>query len=174
MYADDRVLVGVLKRKKDLQIAQQQHWYRIPARQLPLGLQAEYIALFLSACLQPTHGGSVAYFARVTGVELTRRSDLLPNERQRPQDLYYKVQFRHIIEKDPPILNVPARRFSFIRSTWDRFICAETISDLYSTDGIFVDRLERPHAGAAAPRANSLPLASSHKRSTWRSPLDMV
>jgi len=73
MYADDRVLVGVLNRKKDFEIARRQHWYRIPERQLPRGLNAEYIAFFLSGKVFHGRSGSIAYFARVTGLELGGR-----------------------------------------------------------------------------------------------------
>ena len=141
MYADDRVLVGVVKRAKDFEIAQHHNWYRIPKRQLPRGLNAEYIAFFLSGRSFKERGGSVAYFARITGLELARRRDLLPDERRRADEVYYKVQFRDFIQKDPPIRNQPARPVSFIRTTWDRFISAEFISDLYLKSDFYVDRL---------------------------------
>ncbi len=141
MYADDRVLVAVVKRKKDLAIARQRHWYRIPRRQMPRGVDAEYIALFLSAKIFGGQGGAIAAFARITGVELARRRDLLPEEGARSEELYYKVQFRRLIEKDPPIANEPARSISFIRTTWDRFISADAVPDLYNDAGFYVDRL---------------------------------
>ncbi len=141
MYADDRVLVGVLKRKKDFEIARQQNWYRIPQCQLPRGLNAEYIAFFLSGKPFRQHSGTIAYFARVTGLELARRRDLLPDEKKRADALYYKVQFRRLIEKDPPIENLRARSISFIRTTWDRFINAETIPELYSAADFYVGRV---------------------------------
>ena len=141
MYADDRVLVGVVKRVKDFEIALQERWYRIPAGQLPRGLNAEYIAFFLSGKAFKERGGSVAYFARVTGLELARRRDLLPDENRRSDDIYYKVQFRDLIQKDPPVRNLPARSVSFIRTTWDRFIDAEYVSDLYLRGGFYVDRV---------------------------------
>ena len=141
MYADDRVLVGVIKRVKDYQIARQQHWYRIPQRQMPGGVQAEYIAFFLSGAAFRGQGGVIASFARITGLELARRRDLLPGEGQRADDIYYKLQFRRLIERDPPIVNSSKRRFSFIRTTWDRFVCAEAIPDLYSRAEYYVDRV---------------------------------
>lgn len=141
MYADDRVLVGVLNRKKDFDIARQQHWYRIPERQLPRGLNAEYIAFFLSGKVFGPQSGAIAYFARVTGLELARRADLLPGEGKRAAEIYFKLQFRNLVEKDPPIENYPARSISFIRTTWDRFISAETIPDLYSAGDFYVDRV---------------------------------
>lgn len=141
MYADDRVLVGVIKRRKDFQIASRQKWYRIPQRQLPRGVNAEYIALFLNSRILGEGSGAIAYFARVTGLELARRCDLLPDEDQRAEEIYYKVQFRQLIQRDPPIANQPARAISFVRTTWDRFVCAETISDLYSGADFYVDRV---------------------------------
>lgn len=141
MYADDRVLIGVVKRVKDFEIARQERWYRIPAGQLPRGLNAEYIAFFLSGKAFKEGGGSVAYFARITGLELARRRDLLPDETRRPDDIYFKVQFRQLIQKDPPVRNLPARSISFIRTTWDRFIDAEYVSDLYLSGGFYVDRV---------------------------------
>lgn len=141
MYADDRVLVGVVKRQKDFEIARREHWYRIPQGQLPRGLNAEYLALFLSGRTFRDGGGSIAYFARITGLELARRGDLLPDENKRAGDIYYKVQFRHLLAKDPPIRNLPARSISFIRTTWDRFLRAETVADLYSQAEFYVDRV---------------------------------
>ena len=141
MYADDRVLVGVVKRKKDFRIASQEHWYRIPQRQLPRGLNAEYLALFLSGSAFRQAGGGIAYFARITGLELARRRDLLPDEARRAEEIYYKVQFRQLVPRDPPIANLPARSISFIRTTWDRFISAETVGDLYSAADFYVDRV---------------------------------
>ena len=141
MYADDRVLVGVVKRQKDYAIACQEHWYRIPLRRMPHGINAEYIAFFLSRRSFRETGGAIAAFARITGVELVRRADLLPNEAQRSQDLYYKVQFRQLVDKDPPITNDSRRTISFIRTTWDRFVSAATIPDLYSRADFYVDRV---------------------------------
>ena len=141
MYADDRVLVGVVNRKRDLDIARLQRWYRIPEAKMRRGLDAEYVAFFLSRQAFGERGGSIAYFARITGLELARRRDLLPKETRRANDLYYKVQFRDLIEKDPPIENFPARPIHFIRTTWDRFVSAETISDLYSAADFYVDRV---------------------------------
>lgn len=141
MYADDRVLVGVVNRAKDFEIARRENWYRIPEGRLPRGLNAEYIAFFLSGKSFQQRGGSVAFFARVTGLELARRRDLLPDESQRADEVYYKVQFRDFVQKDPPIRNQPARPISFIRTTWDRFISAEYVSDLYHKGDFYVDRV---------------------------------
>ena len=130
MYPDDRVLVGVVNRKKDLRIVCRHHWYRIPQKRMPGGVEAEYIAFFLSGRVFGGPVGGIAYFARITGLELVRRRELLPDEGKRPQEIYYKVQFRQLVAKDPPVLNRSRRSIGFLRTTWERFVGARTLADL--------------------------------------------
>ena len=142
MFQEDRVLVGVINRKRDLAIAQAEGWYRIPQRRMPRGVNAEYVAFFLSRAFKEQNGG-VYYYAERKGLELAYRKDLLPKEADHPRadEAYYKVQIGDLIEKQPPILNPTRRTISFIYTTWDRFVHAELISDLYSQDDYFVDRI---------------------------------
>ena len=141
MYPDDRVIIGVVNRKKDFVIARDDHWYRIPQKQMPRGINAEYIALFLSGKPFKEQSGSIAYFARISGIELVRRKDLLPDEEKRVDEIYYKVQFKQLVEKEPAVINASKRSISFIHTTWDRFVNAETVADLYSRADYFVDRI---------------------------------
>ncbi len=142
VFAEDRVLVGVINRKCDLEKALHEHWYRIPQNYAPRGIHAEYVAFFLSRVFKELNGG-IHYYARRTGIELVRRRDLLPDEttNSRVDDLYHKLQFGEVRRKDPPILNLPKRRFAFVYTTWDRFEQARVIADLYSTADHFVDRV---------------------------------
>ena len=82
---------------------------------------------FLSGKTFKEQSGGIAYFARLHGFELARRKDLLPNEEKRADEIYYKIQFKQLIEKDPPIVNASKRSISFIRTTWDRFVSAKTL-----------------------------------------------
>jgi hypothetical protein len=143
MFAEDRVLVGVIRRKRDLTIAREERWYRIPQAQLPRGVNAEYIALFLSGAVFKEKSGGIHYFAERTGLELVYRKDLLPNEADHPRanDVYYKAQLGPLMEKSPPVLNPTRRVISFIYTTWDRFVKAREIGDLYSSADYFVDRI---------------------------------
>lgn len=147
MFPDDRVLLGIIKRKTDLDYLLRDHWYRIPQTQMPDGIYAEYLAFFLSGTAAKRFGASgVYYFARRYGLELVYRKDLLPDEKskkalKRADDVYYKVQFQSVEGKVPPIMNPSGRRFAFIHSTWDRFINATEIADLYSTKDYYVDRI---------------------------------
>jgi hypothetical protein len=142
MFPEDRVLVGVINRKRDLVIAQQEGWYRIPQARMRRGVNAEYIAFFLSRTFKEKNGG-IYYYAERNGLELAHRKDLLPKEADHPRanEVYYKVQVGELVEKQPPVLNPSRRAISFIYTTWDRFVRAQQISDLYSQDDYFVDRI---------------------------------
>lgn len=147
MLPDDRVLVGIINRKTDLDHLLKDHWYRIPQARMPDGVYAEYIAFFLSGTASKRFGESgVYYFARRDGLELAYRKNLLPNETsqkamKRADDRYYKVQFREIRGKVPAITNPTKRRFAFIHTTYDRFIKAKILADLYSKNDYYVDRI---------------------------------
>jgi hypothetical protein len=122
--------------------AVREKWYRIPQSRMPKGINAEYIAFFLSHAFKERNGG-IHYYAERTGLELMYRKDLMPEEANHPRgnETYYKVQIGDLIEKSPPILNPTKRSITFIYTTWDRFVQAKQISDLYSEDDYFVDRI---------------------------------
>jgi hypothetical protein len=143
MYPEERVLVGVVNRKRDLNSVFEENWYRIPEERMPDGVHVEYLAFFLSGRPFKAQSGGIHYFARVNGFELKRRRDLLPKERDHPRagKIYYRVALGEIFPKKPPILNPQKRVISFIFTTWDRFSVATEISDLYSDADRFVERI---------------------------------
>ena len=143
MLPEDSVLVGVINRKRDLVYARDQHWYRIPQGRMPRGVTADYLAFFLSGKTFGERSGSIHYYAERKGLELSYRRDLLPNEPDHPRadDVYYRVALSDLQVKTPPIANDSKRTITFIYTTWDRFVHARTIADLYSQDDFFVDRI---------------------------------
>lgn len=132
MYPEDRVLVGVINRRRDLIYARDEHWYRIPFARMKRGIDAEYIAFFLSRAFKE-HNGSICYYAERRGVELAYRRDLIPSEPDHPRanDVYYRVALGPLQEKLPPARNTNRHVISFIHTTWDRFCSARSISELY-------------------------------------------
>jgi hypothetical protein len=142
MYPEDRVLIGVMSRQSDFELAKTQGWYRVPQAKAPKAHQAAYVAFFFSKDFGPQNGG-VYYYAALSGHELTTRADLLPGEAHHPKakEAYYKLQFRELQAKLPPLLNPRKRRFAFIYSTWDRFVAAKSLEDLYSQADHLVDRV---------------------------------
>jgi hypothetical protein len=142
MYPEDRVLVGVINRQRDLLYARAQRWYRIPVERMPRGgLYVEYVAFFLSGAVFRERSGGVHFYARRTGLELAYRRDLLPDEMSHPRAdaVYYKLQLGDLCEKLPPVLNSDRRPVTFILTTWERFEGARHLAELYGA----VDRMDQ-------------------------------
>lgn len=144
MFPEDRVLVGVINTRRDLRFMREDRWYRIPQERMPDGVFIDYLAFFLSRTAASDFDASgVHYYARVRGVELAYRHQLIPNSQDHPRAdaTYYKVQLGDAIARVPPITNPTRRTVAFIYTTWDRFVAAQHITDLYSTADYFVDRI---------------------------------
>jgi hypothetical protein len=142
MYPEDRVLVAVMSRPQDLEVARAEGWYRIPAGHAPRGVFFEYVAFYFTAAFGPEKW-AVHYYARCLGHELAVRRDLLPAEAGHPRadEPYYKLQIGPLQRREPPIASRRWRRVTFIHTTWDRFQSAGEINDLFAEGGEFVDRL---------------------------------
>ena len=142
MLPEDSVLVGVINRRRDLVYARDQHWYRIPQERMPRGVTCDYVAFFLSRAFGEGYG-AIHFYGERKGLELRYRRDLLPNEpdHARADAVYYRVALGDIQRKEPPIVNDTKRTISFIYTTWDRFVHARAIADLYSDDDYYVDRI---------------------------------
>jgi hypothetical protein len=160
MDADDRVLVGVIRRKRDVQIAASERWYRIPYARMPCGVDSEVLAFF--------HAGAVRWYAPVRGIELAYRRDLLPDEPDHPRanEIYYRVALGGWFERTPPIPN-DGRRFAFIRTTWDRFAAAQSLGDLTRSGAGFVNRAEVALGGRRYVDLRRVPPARLLKLNEW-------
>ncbi|MDE0610275.1 MAG: hypothetical protein OXH77_10255 [Anaerolineaceae bacterium] len=139
-WPEDRVLVAAITRRADLHLTRGEGWYRIPQARMPQGVPAEYLAFFTGARVIGRDQGGIYGYARVKGVELLRRRDLLPDDPLRADDLYYRVQLGDWCWREPPLLNPEGRAFAFIHSTWDRFGRARCLGDLTSRKQGFVAR----------------------------------
>ena len=93
MNPEDRVLVGVINRKRDLNYLLDEHWYRIPQKQMPEGVCIEYLAFFLSGSVFKEKSGGIHYYSRIEGTELVYRRDLLPGQdnHARSNEKYFRV-----------------------------------------------------------------------------------
>ena len=142
MLPEDSVLVGVINRRRDLVYARERHWYRIPQERMSRGITADYMAFFLSRNFGERNG-AIHFYAEIKGLELQYRRDLLPDEpnHRRADARYYRLALSDLYDKRPPVVNDTKRTISFIYTTWDRFVHATTIADLYSDNDLYVDRL---------------------------------
>lgn len=144
MFPEDRVLVAVINRRRDLAAARQ-GWYRIPTAR-HTWREVEYLAFFLSRAFGPDNG-AVRWVAPVRGWELARRRDLLPAEADHPRAdaIYFRIALGPLTGVDPPIVNGGAggraRTITFIYTTGAAFTAAHTIRDLSGAGDYAVTRV---------------------------------
>lgn len=141
-HAADRVLVGLMNKPRDFQVARDEGWYRIPQAHAPESTTDAAILAFYFTTAFSDEKWAIHWYAEVRGHELVQRRDLFPAEASHPRaaDRYYKLQIGPLLRRDPPIPSLRWRRVTFIESTWDRFTAAEEINDLYvsGADGLYV------------------------------------
>ena len=141
-YPSDRVLVAIMNSRRDFAIARDEGWYRIPKKHAPDSTTEAQVLAFYFTKAFGDQKWSIHYYAPVEGHELVRRRDLFPQQCNHPRadEPYYKLQLGPLMVLQKPIPSLRWRRVTFIESTWDRFIAAEEINDLYASgaDGLFV------------------------------------
>lgn len=134
------LLVGVLTRKRDLNILLNEGWYRIPvsASEPKSVWPPKWLAFYESASIRRDYG--IYRFAPVLHIEERTREELFPGEPAgaRAGKRYYKVAIGPIQER--AIRFVRPRHFAFIRTSMKRFERAETVNDLFA-DSPLEDRL---------------------------------
>jgi hypothetical protein len=134
MNPDDVVLVALVNSPRDFEIAEREHWYRIPARHAPKFFSgAQYLAFYFTSAFGEMKW-SICEYAEVRGHELVRRRDLLPEEpnHKRADDLYYKLQLGEVVRRESPISSKRGRRILFLWTTWQKFCSANEINDLFN------------------------------------------
>lgn len=126
-----RVLVCLINRPKDLEIARWDHWYRLPHKHAPVEFLPEILAFYLTADFGDEKW-AVHEYAEVRGHELLRRIDLFPDEpnHTRANEVYLKFQLGPLHRLPRPIPSLRWRRITFLQTTGDRLIDALEISDL--------------------------------------------
>ena len=133
---DARVLVCLINKPRDLEIARWDHWYRIPVKNAPSDYLADIIAFYLTAAFGDEKW-AIHEYAEVRGHELVQRIDLFPDEAAHPHagDLYYKMQLGPLQRLVRPIPSLKWRRVAFIQTTGDRFVNALEIGELVEARG---------------------------------------
>lgn len=134
--SDARVLVCLINKPRDLEIARWDHWYRIPVKNAPSDYLADIVAFYLTAAFGDEKW-AIHEYAEVRGHELARRIDLFPQEVTHPHasDLYYKMQLGPLQRLARPIPSLKWRRVAFIQTTGDRFVNALEIGELVEAHG---------------------------------------
>ena len=125
------ILVAVMNQPRDLEIARLLGWYRIPLRSAPKVIAVDYLAFYQTGAFGEDRW-RIQYVAPVRGHELTTRADLLKDEPNHPhaRQEYYKIQIGPLISLPQPVLAGNWRRITFLYTTGEYLLEAETINDL--------------------------------------------
>ncbi len=128
----DTVLVAVLKDPRDLEIARDQHWYRIPVDRLPKRAIGARVLAFYQPKVFGEESWAIRYYARANRWTQARRIDLLPEEPDHPraQQPYYQVWLGPLERLPHPVVSRRWRRISFIVTHWGRLLDVEAVEDL--------------------------------------------
>ncbi len=126
------ILVGIMPKPRDLEIARLLGWYRIPLRFAPKVVNVDYLAFYQTAAYGEAMRWQIRYFAEVLGQELTTRAELFRDETEHPRanEEYYKIQLGPIQELAHPILAEKWKRITFLYTTGALFASAKTGNDL--------------------------------------------
>lgn len=128
-----RVLVGVITRPRDLALAREEGWYRVPLAHLPTHLAAEYLALYQTAAFGAERW-AVRYYAAVLRYQLALRRELLPAEPEHPRanERYYRVELGPLQQLARPVPARRMRRVVFIATTFGQLQLARDVRDLFN------------------------------------------
>jgi hypothetical protein len=130
------ILVAVMTAPRDLEIARLLGWYRIPLRSAPKVVAVDYLAFYQTGAFGDEKW-QIQYFAPVRGHELTTRAELLRDEPDHPRarEEYFKIQIGALERLPDPILAGKWRRITFLYTTGEYLLAAETIGDLVVHNG---------------------------------------
>jgi hypothetical protein len=126
------ILVALIPRPRDLEIARLLGWYRVPLRHAPKVINVDYLAFYQDAAFGEDHRWRIESIAAVKGHELTTRAELLRDEPDHPRarEEYYKIQLGPLESLPHPILSGKWKRLTFLYTTGALLRSAQTLQDL--------------------------------------------
>jgi hypothetical protein len=129
---NDLVLVAFLPSPRDLEIARVLGWYRIPLVSAPRVVALDYIAFYQPASFGDGHKWCIEQIAPVRGHELVTREQLFKEEQGTAKGgvEYFKLSLGPLETLPQPIPAGRWKRLTFVYTTGERLLSAETVDDL--------------------------------------------
>jgi len=129
--ADEAVLIGIVKDRRDFDLLLRERWYRIPAEHAP-SRRFGYLAFYQPASFG-RHGKCIRYVAPVLGRASVRRREILPREPGHPRagELYWRYRIGKPLLLPEPVRNLGPRRITFAFTTLRRLFESHDILDVF-------------------------------------------
>lgn len=126
------VLVAIMNNKADFAILQERLWYRIPVDTAPKRWPPRWLAFYHTKVFGEM-AYSIQYYGRVRDIRVVERRQLFPHEFPNPKSdrKYYQVFLKSMEPLSEPIYSARWRRIVFISTTWDKFVRAREVNDLF-------------------------------------------
>ena len=158
------LLVAIMNNKPDFAILQEQGWYRIPVATAPKRWPPKWLAFYQTKVFGDEKH-SVRHYGRVRSIEVVQSREIFPDEFPNPKSdrRYYQLHMHSLEQLGQPIFSRRWRLIVFIPTTWQKFIQAAEINDLYDESPL-EDRLwaEFKRLEIAAERQWHLKVGKSH------------
>lgn len=137
MNSRGELLVAIINDKRDFAIVQDHHWYRIPVSSANKWLKDRWPPKWIAFYQTKVFGQeaySIRYYAQVIQIKQIRRWELFPKEpkNKKSNRLYYQLILTPLRKLTQPIFSRRWRRIVFIPTTWQKFVQATEINDLYA------------------------------------------
>lgn len=130
------VLIAILNNRADLEIARNQHWYRIPVEQVAKLKQREcwqpkWLAFYQTKVFG-AEAYTIRYYAEVTAICEVYRWEMFPEESRtaKSEKRYCKLELGTLEKLPQMIASSRLKRILFIPTTWEKFVSAKEIDEL--------------------------------------------
>lgn len=130
------VLIAIINDKRDFVIARNHNWYRIPVSSAHKWLKNRWPPKWLAFYQTKVFGSeahAICYYFQVIKINKVYRWQLFPDEPigKKRNRQYYQLILSPLQKLPEPIFSRRWRRIVFIPTTWQKFIHALEINDLY-------------------------------------------
>lgn len=135
------VLVAIINKKLDFAILREQLWYIIPVSSVEKWIKESWPPKWLAFYQTKVFDAekhAINYFAEVLDIREVHRWQLFPDEPndEKSNRRYYQVFVKSVQALPKPIYSRRFRRIIYIPTTWEKFINAIEINDLFDESSL--------------------------------------
>jgi len=135
------MLVCWLKAERDLDILQNENWYRIPVDKFNEDLEKyNYFAFYKSGAFKDDERLHITHYGERGNISKVQREELFPYEKNNAEKWYYKIYIHNLKKREPPLYSKRNRRKIFISTTLKKFREATELNDLFN-NSVLEDKL---------------------------------